>query len=286
MAVMLVSVLVAGCGAAGAGGKQLTLGYLEWDENVANSNLIKVILEDDFGYDQVQLKLDGVQPIFQGLSDGELDAFMDAWMPNHKTYMKKIQGKAELSKKPWYLGQTKYGIAVPDYMSDVKSIADLNSSGAASITGIEPGAVLMHRIENVVIPEYHLHLDLVEGSTPAMLEELNRAYHAKEPFVFLAWSPHWMNEEYDFHYLKDPKNAMGELDEPNKLHSVFREGLADDDPVAYALINAMRLTEKQVGTLELSIRRAQSPEEGARDWLKNHRDVVRPWIEAAKRAEG
>lgn len=283
---LLVSALATGCGVAGAGNKQLTLGYLQWDENVANSNLIKVILEDDLGYDQVQLKLDGLGTIFRGVSDGELDAFTDVWMPNHEAYIKEIRGKAELSKKPWYLGETTYGIAVPDYMSNVRSIADLNSSGANEITGIEPGAVLMKRIDRVVIPEYDLHLELVEGSTPAMLDELHTAYRMKEPFVFLAWSPHWMNEEYDFHYLKDPKNAMGKYDEPNKLRSVFRKGLAHDDPVAYTLINSMRLTEQQVGSLELSVKRAKSPEEGARDWLKSHHDVVEPWIEAAKRAEG
>jgi ABC-type proline/glycine betaine transport system substrate-binding protein len=51
--VVLVLVLVpavvgfsAGCGWLGgfAGAKQLTLGYIEWDENVAVSNLTKVVL--------------------------------------------------------------------------------------------------------------------------------------------------------------------------------------------------------------------------------------------------
>ena len=43
--------LATGCGGAlgVAGGKELTLGYIGWDENVAVSNLTKVILEQDLG---------------------------------------------------------------------------------------------------------------------------------------------------------------------------------------------------------------------------------------------
>lgn len=96
-----------------------------------------------------------------------------------------------------------------------------------------------------------------------------------------------MNQEYDFHYLSDPKNAMGSVDAPQSLHSVVREGLAADEPAAYALINAMRLDEDQVGSLEISINNAGDPEKGVRRWLEEseNRDLVRPWVEAAKNAQ-
>jgi glycine betaine/proline transport system substrate-binding protein len=145
----------------------------------------------------------------------------------------------------------------------------------------------MKKIETAVIPRYHLHESLVEASTPAMLAELKQAYRTQEPIVFLAWSPHWMNQEYDFRYLSDPKNAMGSVDAPQTLHSVVREGLADSDPAAYALIKAMRLNEDQVGSLEISINDAGDPQTGVRRWLqeKKNRELVRPWIEAAKDAQ-
>src|SRR3712207_8253518 len=54
-----------------------------------------------------------------------------------------------------------------------------------------------------------LDMKLVEGSTPAMLAELEKAYKEREPIVFLRWSPHWMNAEYDLRYLKDPKDLQG-----------------------------------------------------------------------------
>ena len=276
--------LAAGCGFGGGG--ELTLGYLGWDENVANSNLTKVLLEGDLGYENVELKLaDDVGPVYEDLIEGNTDAFLDAWMPNHRQFVDR--GQLEVSREPWYVGRTRYGIAVPKYMHNVRTIPDLDSSGTDMITGIEPGAVLMKRIETDVVPEYHLHSSLVEATTPAMLTELEQAYTMKEPFVFLAWSPHWMNQEYDFRYLSDPKNAMGSVDAPQRLHSVTREGLAEDEPVAYALINAMRLNEDQVGSLEIAINKAEDPEMGVRRWLgeKENRELVRPWIEAARNAQ-
>jgi len=283
---LVAGALAAGCGFGGSGG--LTLGYLGWDENVANSNLTRVLLEEDLGYQNVELKLaDDVGPVYEDLIEGNTDAFMDAWMPNHQEFVDQGRGRIEVSIEPWYSGQTRYGIAAPKYMQNVRTISDLNSSGTDMLTGIEPGAVLMKKIETDVMPQYHLRFNLVEATTPAMLAELEQAYSMKEPFVFLAWSPHWMNQEYKFRYLSDPKNAMGMVDAPQRLHSVTREGFAEDEPAAYALINAMRLNEDQVGSLELAINKAGDPETGVRRWLeeKNNRELVRPWIEAAKNAQ-
>jgi glycine betaine/proline transport system substrate-binding protein len=278
--------LSVGCGFGGGG--DLTLGYLGWDENVANSYLTKVLLEDELGYENVELKLaDDVGSVYKDLIEGNTDAFLDAWMPNHEQFVEGGGGRIEVSKEPWYVDTTRYGIAVPDYMQDVRTISDLDSSGAEMITGIEPGAVLMKKIQTDVIPKYRLQSSLVEATTPAMLAELEQAYSMQEPFVFLAWSPHWMNQEYEFRYLSDPKNAMGAVDSPQTLHSVTREKFAEDEPAAYALINAMKLDEDQVGSLELAINKAEDPEAGVRRWLeeKENRELVRPWVEAAKNAQ-
>lgn len=283
---LVAGALGAGCGFGGGGG--LTLGYLDWDENVANATLTKVLLEDHLGYQNVELKLaDDVGPAYQDLIDGETDAFQDAWMPNHRQFVDEGRGRIEILKKPWYVGKTRYGIAVPDYMRGVDSIADLDHSGTDMITGLQPGAVMMEKIEADVIPRYRLHSSLVEATTPAMLAGLEKAYRMQEPFVFLAWSPHWMNQEYDFRYLSDPKNAMGSVDAPQSLHAVTREGLADDEPAAHALIGAMRLNEDQVGSLEISINNADEPETGVRRWLqeRENRELIGPWVEAAKNAQ-
>jgi glycine betaine/proline transport system substrate-binding protein len=283
--------LPAGCGLGGAG--QITLGYLGWDENVANSTLVKVLLEDNFGYENVELRLAdrGVGEAFRFVAEDEADVFMDAWMPNHRRYVDEHRGEMDLYRKPWYDGATEFGIAVPHYMEGIETIADLRSAEPGMITGIEPGAVLMPKITNSAVPKYDLDFSVVEAPTPAMLVELREAYSVEEPFVFVAWSPHWMNQEYDFRYLEDPKNALGTADDPQTLHTVARKGFAEDEPIAHALISAMRLNETQVGSMEIFINQAveggEEPEAGVRAWLEEseNRTAVEPWLEAARRAE-
>jgi glycine betaine/proline transport system substrate-binding protein len=144
----------------------------------------------------------------------------------------------------------------------------------------------MERIASDVIPCYHLSTNLVQGSTPAMLAELQQDYGMKDPIVFLAWKPHCMNRAYNFHYLSDPKNAMRPFNEPQTIHTVARKGLAEDQPAVYALMNHMRLDAGQVAGLEIS-NDASEPQTGVRRWLKEgkNRELMRPWVEAAKRAQ-
>lgn len=282
---------LAGCGSAGSGSssssKSLTLGSIGWTENIAVSNLTKVIFEDDMGYEEVEVQgpLE-LGLLFQGVAKGDLHAFQDVWLPNHKTFINKPQLKNDLELlDPWYQGQTAYGLTAPTYMG-VKSIADLTDVDTDEIIGIEPSATFMPQIENEVIPAYNLDMKLVTSSTAGMLSELQKAYGNEEPIVFTGWSPHWMNEEYDFVYLEDPKNAQASWDDPARISCVVNADLKGDDPAAYAFLKALSLDEKQVNEMGVAMKEAGTGKEaqGIRNWYKDNRDAVKPAIDAAKQA--
>jgi glycine betaine/proline transport system substrate-binding protein len=284
-----VAAFVAGCGGGGGGSAQsenktLILGNIGWTENEAISSLTKVVLEEDLGYKEVELKVLDVGLTFEGVAGGDLQAFQDVWMPNHKDYIAKVENDVE-HLNPWYEGQTSFGLAVPDYMADVKSIADLNQSGAERIIGIEPGAVISEKIEKNVIPDYNLNLEHEPSSTAAMLAEVNRLYKDKEPFVFPPWCPHPMCSQYDFHYLEDPKNSLGNLDQPAKISAIVNEDLESDDPVAYTFIKEIRLNQEELISLENEITKAGDSAKGSKAWLEDNHDVVQPAIDAAKQAQ-
>lgn len=287
--VLAVWALAAGCGWPGAiaGSKQLKLGYIEWDENVAVSNLTMVLLEEELGY-EVELHVRNeavVEQVFRDVADGDLEAFQDVWMPNHKNHLSEVEDDVE-QLDPWFEGETTQGLAVPYYM-DVHSLAELDRAGTDLIIGIEPGSAVHPQIKNEVIPGYDLDMMLVESSTPAMLSELQKAYEEREPVVFYGWSPHWMNTRYDFRYLEDPRDLQGDFNDPAEISSIVNAGLAEDDPVAHAFLDALSLDEDQINQLEEEINAAgtANPEEGVRNWLENHSDTVRPWITAAKQAQ-
>jgi glycine betaine/proline transport system substrate-binding protein len=289
MLVLAVGALAAGCGLLNgiSGSKQLTLGYIEWDENVAVSNLTMVLLEEEFGY-EVELRVTNqsvVKQVFRDVASGDLHAFQDVWMPNHKTYLSEVKDDVE-QLDPWFEGETVQGLAVPSYM-DVRSIAELDRAGTDMIIGIEPGAAVHPQIKNEVIPGYDLEMKLVESSTPAMLSELEKAYEEREPMVFYGWSPHWMNARYDLRYLEDPRDLQGDFNDPARISSIVNADLPEDDTIAHAFLQAISLDEGQINRLEAEINAAGSadPEEGVRNWLEDHRDTVEPWITAARKAQ-
>jgi glycine betaine/proline transport system substrate-binding protein len=307
MVAFVVAALVVGCGGGGGGAgpednsdKTLTLGNIGWTENIAVSNLTKVVLEEELGYGEVELKTLDVAILFRGVASGDLHAFQDVWMPNHEQLMADVEDDVE-HLDPWYEGETTFGLAVPSYMTGVNSIADLNQSGAERIIGIEPGAVISQKIDENVIPDYNLTLDHEASSTAAMLAEVERLYNDREPFVFPPWCPHpmcgevsgWQGQSprdlggmYDFRYLEDPQNSLGNLDQPAKISTIVNEDLSQDDPVAYAFLKTLRLSEQDLISLETEISNAGDDAiKGTNAWLENNRDVVQPAIEAAKQAQ-
>jgi glycine betaine/proline transport system substrate-binding protein len=281
-ALVLGSLALTGCGGIGQG-KVLTLANIGWDENVAVSNLTKALLEDELDYERVDINTsEDLDSTYQEVASGDLDAFQDVWLPNQEALLERVAADVE-HLDPWYLGETEQGMAVPAYM-DVSSIDQLNATDAELIYGIEPTSVMMQEVGGEVIPAYHLKQKLVEAPTAAMLAEVGRLYATKEDFVFLAWSPHWMNQRYDIRYLEDPKDALGPTNDPAECSTIVRGGLREGDPEAYALMDALALTEEQIDGLEYAINKEGDPLAGARRWASENREAVQPWIEAARKA--
>jgi glycine betaine/proline transport system substrate-binding protein len=279
---LAVGALVAGCGSSSQN-KELALGDIGWDENVAVANLTKLLLENELGCENVELRTLDVGPLYQSVGNGDLDAFQDVWLPAHNDYVAGVKGKAELLGT-WFLGTTKFGIAVPSYMN-ITSLEELNHTNADLILGIEPGAVSMTKIPEEVMPAYGLKQKLVEAPTEGMLAEVNVRYKAGEEFAFIGWSPHWMNQRYDIRYLEDPKDAFEEVDDTADLSTIVNVDLKEEDPVAYAFLATLTLDEEQVDAMEYEINTAGDPQTGVRTWLENNRDVVQPWIDAASNAQ-
>ena len=284
--VLVVGMLAAACSGSGvvSGGKELTLGYIGWDENVAISTLTGVLLDEEFGYEVELQRSDEavVKQVYMGVAEGDLDAFQDVWIPNQKEYLSEVEDNVE-HLDPWFEGKTAQGIAVPYYM-DVQSLSELDQAGTDMINGIEPGSAVMPQINNKVIPGYDLDMKLVESSTSAMLSELEKAYKTREPIVFFGWSPHWMNTRYDFRYLEDPRDLQGRFNDSAEISSIVKENLSEDDPVAYEFIKSISLSKEQINQMEADINEAGDPEAGVKAWLEDNRSVVRPWIDAAQKA--
>ena len=284
---LVVGAVVSGCGGGGGGSaesRSLNLGVATgWDEAAVIANLSKIVMEEDLGYGEVQLQELELGPVIQGVASGDLDAYQDIWLPNHQAQIDEVENDI-VQLDPWYDGTTEFGIAVPTYMTNVNAIPDLNQTGIDQILGIEPGAIISERIPESVIPTYGLEQEYVQSSTPSMLSQVEELSENQEEFAFVAWRPHWMNQRYDFKYLEDPEDGLTDLNDGATILSIVNEDLPDDDPVAYAFLDAITLTEDQVNEIENI--NPNDYAESARTWLEDNRDVAQPWIDAAREAEG
>src|SRR5215207_7171372 len=120
---VLCTLALTGCGSPGQN-KGLLLANIGWDENVAVSNLTKVLLEDELGYERVEIRTqDNLDSTYRDVASGEVDAFQDVWLPNQEALLDQVTQEVE-HLDPWFLGKTKQGMAVPVYM-EVKSIDEL-----------------------------------------------------------------------------------------------------------------------------------------------------------------
>ena len=288
---VVVGAMATGCGGSSPENQELNLGVATgWDENQVVANMTKILLEEELGYGEVRLTELELGPVFQGVGSGDLDAFQDMWLPNHQAQLSEVENDV-VQLSPWYQGQTEFGIGVPTYMTDVNTIPDLNNTNLTQIIGIEPGAVISEKIPDSVIPTYDLNQEYVESSTAGMLSEIERLFNEEEEFAFTPWRPHWMNQKYSengermFKFLGDPEDALEELNDAATISTIVNEDLPDEDPVAYAFMENLRLTEDQVNEIENI-----DPQDYAgatRTWLEdeNNRNSLQPAIDAAREAQ-
>ncbi|PKG54725.1 MULTISPECIES: glycine betaine ABC transporter substrate-binding protein [Halomonadaceae] len=254
----------------------INLAYVEWSSEVASTNVVAAVLEQA-GY-EVDLTSLSAAAMFQALSSGDADAIVAAWLPTtHADYMERLGDSIEdLGPN---LDGTKLGLVVPEY-TDVDSIADLNDNADSfnnEIIGIDPGAGLMSLSEEVV-DTYDLDLELRSGSGATMTAALSSAINNEENVVVTGWTPHWMFARFDLKYLEDPENVYGGAEQ---IHTAVREGLEEDMPEAYAILDAFEWTPEQMGEVMLMNQEDGSdPYENAKQWVEDNQDVVEQWLDS------
>ncbi len=260
-------------------GREVTIGWMPWEEAIAVTNLWHVILEDN-GYTVTQTQAD-VGPVFDGVATGELDLFFDAWLPNtHSDYWEQYGDQVE-DLGSW-LDEAPLTWVVPSYV-DIDSIEDLADNADmfdSRIVGIEPGSGLARISEDEVMPAYGIEdWNHVTGSTAAMLSELEAAIANEEPIVVTLWEPHPAYGRFDLKNLEDPQVALGE---PDEIRAIARDGFGEEFPelqqaFAQWQFDAATLADLEVAVLEDA---GEGNElEGARTWLEANRDYVAAWLE-------
>lgn len=255
--------------------KAIELVYVEWDSEIASTNVVRVVLEEKLGY-KVKLTAVSAAAMWQALGDGDVDAMVAAWLPTlHKDYLAQVQDNVE-NLGPNLEG-TKVGLVVPAYV-EVNSVAELNDNAAQfdnKIIGIDPGAGLMGQTEEA-IKAYDLDLKLVEGSGATMTAALADAYRQETPIVVTGWTPHWMFGRFELKYLEDPNGVFGVEEH---IATMVRKGLKDDMPDAYAFLDKFSWTAADMEAIMNENQNGADPYESAKAWVAANPEKVNAWLE-------
>src|SRR6056297_401112 len=254
--------------------KTANLVYVNWEEGVAYTNLAKVVLEDQMGY-EVEITAADVGPGYTAVAQGDQDAFMETWLPVlHKDYVE--QYRDNITDLGYVFEGTQSGLVVPTYM-DITTITEINDIAdelGGKITGIDAGAGVMKTTEQV-IESYDLDVKLMASSGPAMTAALKDAVENEEPIVVTGWRPHTMFGRWDLRFLEqDQEQVWGK----GNIHIMGRKNLREDKPELAQFLEDFSFTDPQLADLMLTIAEGDDTEAAARQWMNDNMDIVEQWI--------
>lgn len=254
-------------------GQEIELAYVEWDTEVASTHVIGKVLED-LGYNVKLTPLDNAV-MWQAVASGDADAMVAAWLPaTHGSQFEEYGD--QMVNLGTNLEGALVGLVVPEYM-DVDSIADLTDEAEMSITGIEPGAGVVAATETALEDYDNLSdWELETSSSGAMTVELGQAIQNEEEIVITGWSPHWMFATYGLKYLEDPEGSFGEAE---TINTMAREGLEEDMPEAYQILDQFNWTTEEMESIMLDISEGEDPEDAAETWIEENPDRVAEWTD-------
>ncbi|MCZ0703310.1 glycine betaine/proline transport system substrate-binding protein [Natronobacillus azotifigens] len=254
------------------GEESIELVYVEWDSEIASTNVIAQVLESQ-GYDVTITPIDNAI-MWSSVATGDADGMVAAWLPGtHGELFEQHQDN--LVQLGPNLEGAGIGLVVPEYM-DVTSIADLaDYDGLDSITGIEPGAGVVQAAEDA-LDDYNLDGWSVDpSSSGAMAVALGEAINNEEPIVVTGWTPHWKFAQYDLKYLEDPEGSFGGAE---SIETMVREGLEQDSPAAYHILDQFFWEPSDMEEVMLEITDGVSEEDAAANWIAANQDKVDEWI--------
>ncbi|WP_342246208.1 choline ABC transporter substrate-binding protein [Pseudomonas sp. OTU5201] len=260
-----------------------------WSD-IAVTNGVARFLLDGLGY-RTETSTLAVPIIFAGLHKGQIDAFLGNWMPAQQSNYDKFVAAGSVDKVAQNLSGTEYTLAVPRYAFDagVKTFADLDKFADKfdrKLYGIASGSPANESIRQMIAnDEFGLgDWKLVESSEQAMLVQVGRAVKREQFVVFLGWTPHPMNVQYDMAYLKGGEKYFGESGSVNTL---ARKGFTAQCPNVGRLLANLQFTQEMENAIMDQVLNSNADNDAAiKTWLKANPAVIDGWLQGVTTRDG
>lgn len=263
-----------------------------WTDVTSTTATLAVLLRD-LGY-QPQITVLSVPVSFASMKNNDIDVFLGNWMPTQEqdrhSYI--ADGSVEIVR-PNLVG-AKYTLAVPayTYAAGLTTFADIHRFAPElgnTIYGIEPGNDGNRLVMGMMKQNMFELVDfkLIESSEQGMLAQVERAFRAHRPIVFLAWDPHPMNMRFDLRYLTGGDAIFGPNYGGATIYTLTRAGYSAQCPnVGHLLRNLVFTLRGESEIMDAILNRHEAPESAAATWVRAHPAAVAEWLQGVTTFNG
>lgn len=251
-------------------GETISFGVTPWTSTIPPTKIAKLLLEE-MGYKVKETNAD-TAGVYTGLAKGDLDVFMDAWLPNmQKSFMDKYKDKLDDTAVSYHDGEL--GWVIPTNVQGIDSVEDIKGKEklfGGKVYGIEEGAPMSATSRNM-IKDLGLDLEYVPSSEGGMLAQAQRMIEKDEPVLFLGWRPHPMFVKYDLKVLKNPEQYF----KTSEVHVITNKELKDKAPEVYEFFKKWKISVNDIEEMIIKINEEdQDAEKVAQEWIDTHQDEV------------
>ncbi len=246
----------------------ITFAVTPWTSTVPPTKVAGLIIEE-MGYTVEETQAD-VSSTFVGLSRGDLDVFMDSWMPAHQYQYEEY--KDSIEKVSISYKDADSGLVIPTYVEGIEKVSDLKGREdefGNKIYGIEEGASATKMMRDL-IKEADLDLELVTSSEGGMLAQAQREMSQNNPVIFYGWRPHTMFNKFDIKVIEDDYGYFT----PSDVHVLANKDLKEKAPDVYKFLQNWSIPLEDVEAMIVKIEDGQDPREVAQEWIDNNQDKV------------
>ncbi len=291
----------------------LVLGVPNWPAANATSNILKVVIEENFGL-EVELQ-NGTNPIiFEAMDAGSMHLHPEVWLPNqanlHNKYVNE-EGSVVMNENPVQAVQgmcvtrhtaETHGITSIEDLTDPDKMAifDKDGNGTPEVWIGAPGWAST-AIEKIRAKSYGYDqtVDLREYDGTVAWGELGAAANADEPWIGFCYEPHFIFVAYDLVYLDEPPHdpatwtIVQPTDDPAwlekseastawkgaTLHLHYAASVRENFPEVAAMLDAYEMPPEVLSQAGYALSVEGVPVETfAADWVAANEDVVLRWL--------
>ncbi|WP_208353133.1 glycine betaine ABC transporter substrate-binding protein [Pseudaestuariivita rosea] len=291
----------------------LVLGVPNWPAANATSNILKIVIEENFGL-EVELQ-NGTNPIiFEAMDAGSMHLHPEVWLPNqvnlHNKYVNEEQSVV-MNENPVQATQgmcvttataEKYDIRSIEDLTDPEKMAifDKDGNGTPEVWIGAPGWAST-AIEKIRAKSYGYDqtVELKEYDGTVAWGELGSAVTADEPWIGFCYEPHFIFVAYDLTYLEEPAHdpatwtIIQPTDDPAwleksqastawkgaTLHLHYAASIRENFPEVAAMLDNYSMPPEVLSQAGYALSvEDQDVEEFAREWVEANEEIVLSWL--------